>query len=248
MRAGGSKACRRVDEEGGAMMRSEINTVLQETAEFFAEYGFHLPPYAFWSVEDWAAKGPEVSEIVERRLGWDITDFGRGDFLHCGLSIFTLRNGSKAEMEARQGKLYCEKILMLEPDQVCPYHFHWVKMEDIINRGGGTLAIEVANSTPEGGLADTEVELSLDCTRRHFKPGHTIRLAPGESVTLPPGVYHRLHGVGARVMVGEVSLVNDDDHDNRFLEAVGRFPDIQEDVKPLHLLRGDYDKFWGGRR
>ena len=38
------------------------------------------------------------------------------------------------------------------------------------------------------------------------------------------------------VMVGEVSQVNDDNNDNYFLEQVGRFSQIQEDISPLHPL------------
>ena len=45
------------------------------------------------------------------------------------------------------------------------------------------------------------------------------------------------------VMVGEVSQCNDDTSDNRFFEPVGRFPEIDEDEAPLHLLCSDYDKF-----
>ena len=90
--------------------------------------------------QDWKKKGEEVSEIVDRRLGWDITDFGRGKFCKCGLAIFTLRNGNPvADLPSGKGKLYAEKILMFKHDQVCPFHFHWHKMEDIINRGGGEL-------------------------------------------------------------------------------------------------------------
>ena len=42
------------------------------------------------------------------------------------------------------------------------------------------------------------------------------------------------------MLVGEVSTVNDDGMDNQFLEPVGRFPEIVEDVAPIHLLVGDY--------
>lgn len=226
------------------MKRSEINRILDTSAEFFASLGFHLPPFAFWTPEVWATKGPEVREIVERRLGWDITDFGRGDFCTCGLSIFTIRNGSNAEMKARQGKLYCEKLLMMEPGQHCPFHFHWIKMEDIINRGGATLAITLANSTPEGGLADTEVVVSVDGTERRLPAGLILELQPGESACMAPYTYHRLEAVGGRVMVGEVSLVNDDNTDNRFLEPVGRFPEIEEDAAPRFLMRDDYERYW----
>ena len=42
------------------------------------------------------------------------------------------------------------------------------------------------------------------------------------------------------MLLGEVSVVNDDINDNRFHEAVGRFPEIEEDEPPHRLLVGDY--------
>ena len=67
-------------------------------------------------------------------------------------------------------------------------------------------------------------------------------LSPGESITLPPRLYHKFWGAEARVLVGEVSLVNDDQNDNRFYEPIGRFPAIEEDEEPLHLLVTDYPR------
>ena len=46
------------------------------------------------------------------------------------------------------------------------------------------------------------------------------------------------------MLVGEVSLVNDDQNDNRFHEPVGRFPDIEEDEEPWHLLTTDYRRYY----
>jgi hypothetical protein len=70
-------------------------------------------------------------------------------------------------------------------------------------------------------------------------------LTPGESICLEQGMYHRFYGEKGkgRVLVGEVSMVNDDTSDNFFYEPVGRFPVIEEDVQPLHLLVSDYKKF-----
>jgi len=188
-----------------------------------------------------------VTEIVARRLGWDITDFGRGRFCKCGLAIFTIRNGSPADLPTGKGKLYCEKVLMFKHDQVCPFHFHWSKMEDIINRGGGELVVQVYNSNLEEGIADTPITLGQDGTRKVFDAGTAVRLQPGESLTLPPYVYHKIWGWRHDVMVGEVSLVNDDDRDNRFMEPLGRFADIEEDEQPIFLLRNDYERYWGAR-
>lgn len=41
---------------------------------------------------------------------------------------------------------------------------------------------------------------------------------------------------GERVLVGEVSMVNDDVTDNRFYLEMGRFPTVEEDEPALYLL------------
>lgn len=226
------------------MKRSEINAILRRADGFIRERGFYLPPFAYWTPEDWAQKGPEAREIVENQLGWDITDFGLGDFPNFGLFLFTIRNGNPENLETMQGKVYAEKIMIVEVNQITPMHFHWSKMEDIVNRGGGKLAIQLYNSTPEGQLADTPVSVSMDGIEYTFAAGSTVELQPGESISLPTGLYHQFWAVGERVLVGEVSMVNDDHLDNRFLEAIGRFPTIEEDEPPLHLLVGDYARYY----
>jgi D-lyxose ketol-isomerase len=159
-----------------------------------------------------------------------------------GLFLFTVRNGSLDEMRAKRGKLYCEKLMVVEVNQVTPTHFHWNKVEDIINRGGGRLLIQLYNATDEEGLANTPVTASLDGVKRQVNAGDVVVLSPGESITLPPRLYHKFWGAEARVLVGEVSLVNDDQNDNRFYEPIGRFPAIEEDEEPLHLLVTDYPR------
>ncbi len=227
------------------MRRSEINSIMRAADAFFQSNQFYLPPFAYWSPQEWGKKGDEVGEIVDRRLGWDITDFGRDKFCKCGLAIFTIRNGPHADLKAGKGKLYSEKILMIKHDQVCPFHFHWLKMEDIINRGGGDLFIQVYSSTADEGVDEkAPVTLSRDGTLTTFDAGTPVKLLRGESLTLPPTVYHKIWGWRQDVMVGEVSLVNDDDTDNRFLERIGRFAKIEEDEPPLFLLRDDYARYW----
>lgn len=85
--------------------------------------------------------------------------------------------------------------------------------------------------SPQGRLADTEVEVTLDGVRHCVKAGHTFRLKPGESITLTPFLWHEFWaeaGTGISI-VGEVSSVNDDEIDNVFLSPAGRFPVIEED-------------------
>jgi hypothetical protein len=227
------------------MKRSEINAIMRKALGFLAEHKFLLPPFAYWSPSDWSTKGPECREIVEAQLGWDITDFGSGDFRRIGLFLFTLRNGTLAELRKVQGKVYAEKILIVEPGQITPTHFHFQKMEDIINRGGGDLVIRLWNSTPELGLAETPVTVSLDGVAKTVPAGGTILLAPGDSVCLPQRLYHRFWGAEDKgtVLVGEVCRVNDDQVDNHFYEPVGRFPRIEEDEPPMHPLYNDYARY-----
>ena len=220
------------------MKRSELNKIMKNAVEFIDKMNFKLPPFAFWSPEEWAQKGHEYDEIRDNMLGWDITDFGSGDFLKIGLLMFTVRNGNFND--PKYVKPYAEKLLIVEDGQITPYHFHWSKMEDIINRGGADLIVKVYNSTEDGRFADTDVDIYMD--GRHFTvaAGSTVRLKPGESITLQTGMYHSFWADGGKVLLGEVSKVNDDRVDNRFYESTGRFPEIEEDEKPLYLLGNEY--------
>ena len=226
------------------MKRSEINNIIKSADDFIRAQGFYLPPFAYWKPADWQTKGDAVSEIVENALGWDITDFGIGDFNKFGLFLFTLRNGSLKSLASRTGKLYAEKIMVVEDGQTTPLHFHWHKMEDIINRGGGNLKLRLYPASANEDLVRTgELKISVDGSRRSMSAGDVVTLKPGESITLEQHCYHEFWGEG-RVLVGEVSLVNDDKRDNRFFQSIGRFPTITEDEEPLFLLVSDYGKYY----
>ena len=223
------------------MKRSEINASIREALALFEEYKITLPPFTAWTPEEWATKGDEVAEIKENMLGWDITDFGQGDFNQIGLFLITLRNGNQKNPN-KYPKPYAEKIMIVKENQITPMHFHWSKMEDIINRGGGNLMIKLYNSTEDEELADTDVVVSMDGVRHTLPAGSIVRLEPGQSITLTKGLYHRFWGEEGKgtVLVAEVSMCNDDAADNRFYDAVGRFPEIEEDEAPLRLLCNEY--------
>ncbi len=227
------------------MKRSEINQILRSSIQFIHDHHFALPPFAFWTPKEWKSKGEEVREIVDRRLGWDITDFGSGDFERIGLFLFTIRNGSPENLKTLLGKLYAEKLLIIQVGQVTPLHYHANKMEDIINRSGGRLGIELFESLPDGGLdRAAEVLVSLDGVQHRLPAGSQVFLTPGESITLTRGLYHRFWAEDAPVLAGEVSSVNDDDADNFFYDSPGRFPVIEEDEPPLYLLCNDYPLYY----
>ena len=222
------------------MKRSELNKRLNSAVDFMQSMQFHLPPFAYFTPEEWKTKGTEYDEIRDACLGWDVTDFGSGDFEKKSLLLFTIRNG--VHNDARYKKPYAEKIMVVEEEQVTPMHFHWSKQEDIINRGGGVLLMQVYNATSEETLADSDVTISKDGCKITLLAGSIIEIHPGESVTVPQKLYHSFwaeKGKG-KVLAGEVSMTNDDHKDNRFLEPTGRFPAIEEDEKPLYLLATEY--------
>ena len=223
------------------MKRSEINELIRESIEFFNQMNFKLPPWAFWKPTDWKGKYETCSEITDNMLGWDLTDFGSSDFHQRGLILFTLRNGNLK----KDKKPYAEKAMIVEENQETPMHFHWGKMEDIINRGGGNLVLELFASDKKEQLSKAEFDIQIDGVKHHLEPNARVVLKPGESICLEQGIYHRFYGEPGKgkVFVGEVSAVNDDTSDNRFLDPAGRFPEIEEDEEPLHLLVSDYNNF-----
>ena len=226
-----------------SMKRSEINHLLSEAVAFFGKHRFHLPPFAAWTPSHWAAQTGVAQALVSANLGWDITDFGSGDFARQGLVLFTLRNGIAAT-KAHIAKDYAEKIMMVRENQCTPTHFHHVKMEDIINRGGGGLVVQLWNSGDRNELSPAPVHVEVDGLVQEIPAGGWVELGPGSSVTLPPRLYHQFWGKPGHgpVLVGEVSRVNDDHTDNYFYQPVGRFPVIEEDEPPLLWLSSDYAK------
>lgn len=225
------------------MKRSEINQAIRRMERLAAEHGFRLPPFCGWTPADWADRGREYDEIRDNLLGWDITDYGTGDFLKTGFTLITLRNGNVKAPE-RYPKPYAEKLLMLEEGQYSPMHFHWNKMEDIINRGGGSVFIRVYRASETEEFSAGDVPVFQDGRSFSVPAGTQVRLDPGESISIYPYLYHDFEvvpGTGA-VLLGEVSMCNDDVNDNRFYEKLGRFPEIEEDEPPYRLLCTEYPR------
>ncbi|EYD77139.1 ATP synthase delta chain [Rubellimicrobium mesophilum DSM 19309] len=223
------------------MKRSRINEIIRESEAFIRSHGFVLPPFANWTPEEFVARKDEAKAIIDARCGWDITDYGKGDYDNMGLFLFTLRNGRLADLQKGRGMCYAEKLLISNENQLSPHHTHVIKAEDIINRGGATLVIELFGSDEEGRFSETHGgTVHTDGIPRPYGPGERIHLAPGESITLLPGDWHAFWGEGGTVLIGEVSTVNDDETDNVFRLPIGRFADIEEDEPPFRLLVSDY--------
>ena len=225
------------------MKRSEINRIIRESIEFFRGENFHLPPFAWIRPDEWQKKAKELKDAIEVGLGWDITDFGLGDFKKTGLLLFTLRNGDPKNRSAGE-KDYCEKVIHLRRNQTCPSHYHKSKMEDIINRSGGTLCFELYMAGVDGESYSSDgFSISRDGVTQKCRPGEILRLAPGESLTIPQKLYHSFWAERSDVLCGEVSRVNDDVSDNFFYQEVPRFTEIEEDEEPLYLLAFELSRF-----
>ena len=226
------------------MKRSEINKALRELENMCVKTQFHLPPFCNFTPEMWKALGHEYDEVRECMLGWDITDYGLGNFDKVGMSLITLRNGNRS-MSDKYPKVYAEKLLYMKEGQYSPCHFHWYKTEDIINRGGGNILIRVNNSLSDESIDyENPVKVHTDGKEYLVPAGTQVRLTPGESIHIQQYMYHDFsveEGTGP-VLLGEVSQCNDDNTDNRFNPPVGRFPQIEEDEQPYRLLCNEYPK------
>lgn len=226
------------------MKRSRVNNIMAAADDMIRSFGFVLPPFAYWSPTEFRGRRDSAAHVINSRMGWDITDYGQGDFDRLGLFLFTLRNGILGDLRRGAGMCYAEKLLISRKDQVSPCHTHVLKAEDIINRGGAALAVRLNGSNPDGSFSETAGgTVRCDGVARPFAGGEVLRLAPGESVTLTPGDWHSFWGEGGDVLIGEVSTVNDDMTDNIFVANIGRFSAIDEDEEPRHLLVSDYDSW-----
>lgn len=225
------------------MKRSEINKAISGAKARLAEFNITLPMFGYWTLEEWKKNKDKISRIKERMLGWDVTDFGTDNFEKCGAVLFTVRNGDKND-ELNKAP-YAEKYILLndKTEQEIPFHYHVDKTEDIINRGGGVMIVEMYNKTDDDKLADSDVNVYMDGVLHTYKAGEKIYVTPGNSITIEPFVFHRFYPEKDKgyLIVGEVSKVNDDNCDNVFLNPSERFIPIEEDEAIIHPLVNEYN-------
>ena len=69
------------------MKRSTVNTIMAEAGEMIRRHGFALPPFAYWSPEQFKARADKARHVIDARCGWDITDYGAGRFHEMGLFL-----------------------------------------------------------------------------------------------------------------------------------------------------------------
>jgi D-lyxose ketol-isomerase len=229
------------------LRRSTVEQCIATARTVFAHFQISLPGFSRWTVADWDVAGADCNEVRDCMLGWDVTDFGSHDFTHIGRTLFTLRNGRLGD--PRYPKSYAEKLILDPEGQRAPAHFHRSKREDIINRGGGNIIVQLTLANAYNQPAKGPLTVVMDGRSRTIASGESVRLHPGESVCIPPRTIHqfwgeeghgyRIDGVGYTVS-SEVSSVCDDLNDNCFLADMTRFPALAEDVVRRHYLCHEY--------
>ncbi|HLJ70922.1 MAG TPA: D-lyxose/D-mannose family sugar isomerase [Roseiarcus sp.] len=222
------------------MLRSFIDRRVEAMLEFCERCGFKLPPFALWSGQDFRAAPDAAKRIAENGLGWNIVEFKRGAFARDGLSVFTLRMGDWRRLKSGAGRLYSEKALYAEDGQRTPHHYHVVKTEDILNRGGARFVVELFKVDRAGRRLDERVRIMKDAAMIEVAAGGRVVLEPGESLVLEPYVAHAFWAEGGAALAGEVSLANDDATDNYFLSAPEPPAPIEEDAPMRHPTVRDY--------
>jgi D-lyxose ketol-isomerase len=229
--------------------RARVEASIAIAKIVFRTFQVNLPPFAAWTTTDWDRAGPEFDEVRDCMLGWDVTDFGSRDFERIGRTLFTLRNGNLHD--SRYPKTYAEKFILDPEGQRAPAHFHRTKREDIINRGGGNICVQLTRAGEDDRPAKGRLTLAVDGCARTIESGETVRLRPGESLCIPPRTIHQFwgeEGTGFRIdglgytVSGEVSSVCDDLKDNFFFADLTRFPRLVEDGPRVHYLCNEYPR------
>jgi len=227
------------------MLRSFVDRRIDAMMELCERCAFKLPPFALWDGAKFRADREASRRIAERGLGWNIVEFAPGGFAREGLGLFTLRMGDWRALSKGVGRLYSEKALMAEDGQRTPHHYHVVKTEDIVNRGGARFVVELFKVDRAGKRLAEPVRALKDATMIEVAAGGRVRLEPGESLVLEPYVAHAFWAEGGATLAGEVSLVNDDATDNYFLPPPAPAPPIEEDAPMRHVTVRDHERLLG---
>lgn len=223
------------------MKRSSIEESVNWAKKLAESNNVNLPDFAVWSIEKWKQNAESAKIIFETKLGWDVTDFTSDDFDRVGCVLFTSRNGSKENVKI--GTPYAEKYIFIKEGQILPMHFHYDKTEDIINRCGGVMVVELYNANKDLTVDyKSDVSVVIDGIESSYKAGELIYIYPGNSITLTPYMYHSFGAAEGKgeLICGEISSVNEDNKDNHFAQKIERFSSIEENVPMTVILCNEY--------
>jgi D-lyxose ketol-isomerase len=224
------------------MKRSFVDASIDKMLEMCARHGVILPPFALWSEAQYRDDPAAARRILDSGLGWNIVEFEPGEFARAGLSVFTIRMGDWRQLQQGRGRLYAEKALFAEDGQRTPHHYHIVKTEDVVNRGGARFVVELFKVDRAGAPLKERFRALKDVKVLDLEPGAKVVLEPGESLTLDPFVAHAFWAEGGATLAGEVSLSNDDRADNLFLPPLAAPAPIEEDAARKYVTVRDQER------
>ena len=227
------------------MKRSFIDARVDAMLALCQRHGVTLPPFASWSEDEYRADPAAARRIAEGGLGWNIVEFSPGSYAKEGLSVFTTRMGDWRQLGSGRGRLYGEKAIMAEDGQRTPHHYHIVKTEDILNRGGARFVIELFKVDRSGAPLKEKFRVLKYVKTLDLNPGDRVTLEPGESLVLEPFVAHAFWAEGGPTLAGEISLANDDASDNYFLPPPAAPAPIEEDKPKRFITTRDHPKLLG---
>ena len=221
------------------MKRSFIDARIDEMRAACERHGALLPPFALWAEAEYRNDPVAAARILEGSLGWNVVEFEPGRFAEAGLCVFTLRMGDWRQLNHGRGRLYGEKVLLAQDGQRTPHHYHIVKTEDVVNRGGAKFVVELVKVDRAGAPLKERFRALKDVKTLDLGPGAQVTLEPGESLTLDPFVAHAFWAKGGPTLAGEVSLANDDRSDNYFLPPLAPPAPIAEDAPRRYVTVRD---------
>ena len=220
------------------MQRSRINTLLADAEDFLAACRVALPPFAFWTPDEFERRVRDGHErLVAAGMGWLVSDFGLDDFAADGVVGFCSCSGT----DQQDGRTYAERHLVLREGQRIPHRFHRRRCKDLINCGPGNLCLCLHRTNPDDGLDETaNVQVQVDGLTRKLAPGARLVLRPGERALIEPVIFHQCRAEQDDLVAREVSSATDEESDTLFLPQVGLAAAIEEDEMPRRLLVSDY--------
>jgi hypothetical protein len=136
---------------------------------------------------------------------------------------------------------YVERVMFSQVHQVNPMHLHRAITSDLANRGGGDLVIQLYNAGARGGLdEESRVPIHVNGIFYNIRAGGLIRLAPGDSITLPPGLCHKSWPEKAGCLIGEIATPGNPNADTHYVDTEPGPMEIEEDEPALFVLCHEY--------
>jgi D-lyxose ketol-isomerase len=222
------------------MRRSFVDSRIDAMLEFCSRQKYALPPFSLWDPARFRADPVAARRIADGGLGWSVVEFEPKAFAKEGLTLFTTRMGDWRELCKGRGRLYGEKAIMALDGQRTPHHYHIVKTEDILNRGGARFVVELYRVDRNGLRMNDRFDVQKDASTINLGPGDRVTLEPGESIVLEPFIAHAFWAEGGPVLAGEVSLVNEDAVDNYFVPPLSPAEPLEEDATARYVMARDH--------